>query len=108
MNTKANTKSNPGLDDARSEPRPKNWAAVQAKRTLRPSKDAIREAIKASNANVSEAARRLGIDRATLWRYQELMNFRNDLREEKLDFVESKLWENIEKGSSKDVETEPT
>jgi hypothetical protein len=34
----------------------------------------------------------------------ELMIFRNDLREEKLDFVENKLWENIAKGSSKDIQ----
>jgi transposase-like protein len=108
MNTNESTEQKPGLDDASSEPRPKNWAAVQAKRALRPSKGAILEAIKASNANVSEAARRLGVDRATLWRWmhedEELMTFRNELREEKLDFVENKLWENIEKGYSKDIQ----
>ena len=104
----ASTEQKPGLDDASSAPRPKNWAAVQAKRALRPSKEAILEAIKASNANVSESARRLGVDRATLWRWmqedEELMTFRNELREEKLDFVENKLWENIEKGYSKDIQ----
>jgi transposase-like protein len=108
MNTNESTEQKPGLDDAPSEPRPKNWAAVQAKRALRPSKEAILEAIKASNANVSESARRLGVDRATLWRWmhedEELMTFRNELREEKLDFVENKLWENIEKGYSKDIQ----
>jgi transcriptional regulator of acetoin/glycerol metabolism len=66
MNTKANTKKIQELDDGSSEPRPKNWAAVQTKRALRPSKEAMMESIKASNANVSEAARRLGVDRATL------------------------------------------
>src|ERR1700730_38732 len=87
MNTNESTRQKPGLDDASSEPRPKNWAAVQAKRALRPSKEAILEAIKASNGNVSESARRLGVDRATLWRWmqedEELMTFRNELREEK-------------------------
>jgi transposase-like protein len=108
MNANESTEQKPGLDDAASEPHPKNWAAVQAKRALRPSKEAILEAIKASNANVSESARRLGVDRATLWRWmhedEELMTFRNELREEKLDFVENKLWENIEKGYSKDIQ----
>lgn len=90
ISTFNNKKGNPKMAGISKRTRQKSWI----------------EAFKANSFNVSKACLAIGIDRSTCYRWMDDTDFAQsvkDAREEKIDFIESQLFQKIADGDTTSI-----